>query len=57
MLKEYLLIALIKSNGSYTELLNSEDNSNIEIGDTKNSLTSSKVISHEKKSRNLEKIP
>ena len=35
MSKEDLLIALIKSNESYTELLKSEDNSNREIGETK----------------------
>ena len=35
MSKEDLLIALIKSNESYTELLKSEDNSNAEIGETK----------------------
>ena len=35
MSKEDLLIALVKSNKSYTELLKSEDNSNTEIGETK----------------------
>ena len=35
MLKEDLLIALIKSNDSHAELLKSGDNSNTEIGETK----------------------
>ena len=35
MSKEDLLIALIRSNESYTDLLKSEDNSNTEIGETK----------------------
>ena len=35
MSKEDLLIALIRSNKSRTELLKSEDNSNTEIGETK----------------------
>ena len=35
MSKEDFLIALIKSNENYTELLKSEDNSNTEIGETK----------------------
>ena len=35
MSKEDLLIALIKSNENYTELLKSEDNSNTEIRETK----------------------
>ena len=34
-LKKDLSIALIKSNESYTELLNCEDNSNTEMGETK----------------------
>ena len=36
MSKEDLLIALIKSNESHTELLKSEDNSNTETGEAKN---------------------
>ena len=36
MLKEDLLIALIKSNESHTELLKSGDNSNTEMGETEN---------------------
>ena len=51
--REELLIALVKSNEKITKLLNDND-SNTEIGETKNSLTRSEVIFHEKKQKNIE---
>ena len=44
MSKEDLLIALIKSNDSHTELLKNGDNSNTEIGQTKKLFSKLKII-------------
>ena len=46
--REDLLIALLKSNPSHTELLKIDD-SNTEIGDTKNFLITLEIIFQEKK--------
>ena len=48
MSKEDLIIALLKSNQSHTELRKSEDN-NMEIQETKKSLTNIEIIFQEKK--------
>ena len=48
MSKKDLLIALLKSNQSYTELLKI-DNSNTEIGETKKLLITLETILQEKK--------
>ena len=48
MSKEDLLIALLKSNQTHTELRKSKDN-NTEIGETKNFLTNLEIIFQKKK--------
>ena len=48
MLKEDLLIALLKFNQSHTELLKSDD-SNTEIGETKKILITLEIIFQNKK--------
>ena len=48
MSREDLLIALLKSNPSHTELLKIDD-SNTEIGETKNFLITTEIIFQERK--------